>query len=371
MQLYAILNELWRRRIIVGIALIVSILLGLMVAFKVSPGLPPKLTPRAKQVGVASTRVLINTPSSIVADLNPAGGSSLSTHAQLLGNLISSDEVHNAIAKSAGLAPTDLTIAPLAVGGVIQTPLAVTAPAPVGASSVSVNADPLLPLITITATAPTPKVAASLANGSVNVLQSYIQTVAAEEGIPASRRPVITSLGSALGLPSTSGPSKMYSAVAMILLFGLSCYVILIVTGGKARIRELKELRALEYEQALARMSPTEVSGGPAAPPVSDVPPTRTRAAAAVDGSAPSLAHLRQFDAGAGLLTISDDLGRARAATHAASALEELQADAASRVDSTHGEVRSETTRSTHASPHRRGVRSAAGQTLFSRFSRS
>ena len=128
MQLYAILNELWRRRIIVGIALIVSILLGLMVAFKVSPGLPPKLTPRAKQVGVASTRVLINTPSSIVADLNPAGGSSLSTHAQLLGNLISSDEVHNAIAKSAGLAPSDLTISPLAVGGVIQTPLAVTAP---------------------------------------------------------------------------------------------------------------------------------------------------------------------------------------------------------------------------------------------------
>ena len=105
MQLYAILNELWRRRIIVGIALIVSILLGLMVAFKVSPGLPPTLTPRAQQVGVASTRVLINTPSSIVADLNPAGGASLSTHAQLLGNLLSSDEVHNAIAKAPGWPP--------------------------------------------------------------------------------------------------------------------------------------------------------------------------------------------------------------------------------------------------------------------------
>ena len=252
MQLFAILNELWRRRIVVGIALVVSVFIGLMVAFKVTPGLPPKLTSRAHEIGVASTRVLINTPSSIVADLNPAGGDSLSTHAQLLGNLLSSDQVHNAIAKSAGLAPTDLTISPLAVGGVIQTPLAVTAPAPVGASSVSVNADPLLPLINIKATAPTPTQAAALANGSVRVLQSYIQTVAAEEGIPTSRVPVITSLGSAVGLPSTTGPSKMYSALAIILLFGLSCYVILVVTGGKARIRELKELRAMEYESVIA-----------------------------------------------------------------------------------------------------------------------
>jgi hypothetical protein len=366
MQLYAILNELWRRRIIVGIALIVSILLGLMVAFKVSPGLPPTLTSRAQQVGVASTRVLINTPSSIVADLNPAGGASLSTHAQLLGNLLSSDEVHNAIAKTAGLAPSQLTISPLAVGGVIQTPLAVTAPAPIGASSVSVNADPLLPLITINATAPSPKQAAALANGSVSVLQSYIQTVAAEEGIPASRRPVITSLGSAVGLPSTSGPSKMYSAIAIVLLFGISCYVILLATGGKARLREL---RAIEYERALALMPSTGEPGGPIAPPVSDAAPTR--AATPVDSSSPSLAHLRQFDAGAGLLTVGDDLGRARAATDEASALEESHAEAASRTDTTHGEFRSETPRSTHASPHHRKVRSAPSQTLFSRFSRS
>ena len=248
----------------------------------------------------------------------------------------------------------------------IQTPLAVTAPAPIGASSVSVNADPLLPLITINATAPSPKQAAALANGSVTVLQSYIQTVAAEEGIPTSRRPVITSLGSAVGLPSTSGPSKMYSAIAIVLLFGLSCYVILLATGGKARLREL---RAIEYERALALVSSTGEPRGPIAPPVSDAAPTR--AATPVDSSSPSLAHLRQFDAGAGLLTVSDDLGRARAATDEASALEESHADAASRTDTTHGEFRSETNRSTHASPHHRKVRSAPSQTLFSRFSRS
>jgi hypothetical protein len=364
MQLFAIFNELRRRPRLVGIALIVSVLLGLMVGFKISPGLPPHLTSRQHEVGVASTRVLINTPSSIVADLNPAGGNSLSTHAQLLGNLLSSDQVHNAIAKSAGLRAEQVTISPLAVGGVIQTPLAVTAPAAVGASSVSVNADPLLPLITINATAPTPKLAAALANGSVSVLQSYIQTVAAQEGIPASRRPVITSLGAAVGLPSISGPSKTYSAIAIILLFGIACYVILIATGGKARLRELRELRAIERERALAMMHATDPSAAPYGPadPAPSYPPE-----APASGS---LDHLREFDAGAGLLTIGDDLGRARAYADRAPTVE-------SRADSAHADVSRagpaspDTIWTTHASPHYRGARAVPSNALLRRFSRS
>jgi hypothetical protein len=364
MQLYAILNELWRRRIIVGIGLVVSVFIGLMVAFKVSPGLPPKLTERAHQIGVASTRVLINTPSSIVADLNPAGGASLSTHAQLLGNLLSSDQVHDAIAKSAGLAPTDLTVSPLAVGGVVQTPLAVTAPAPVGAASVSVNADPLLPLITISATAPTPKQAAALANGSVRVLQSYIQTVAGEQGIPTSRRPVITSLGSAMGVPSTSGPSKLYSAIAIILLFGLSCYVILVASGGKARIRELKELRVMQHESAIA-LAAIDLEHGAARGPLA------SRRYAAAEGQtgapAPGLDQLSQFDAGAGLLTIGDDLERARPASGDAPMAPETTAVMEGTLGAT---SRGDGSRVSDMSMHHRGARAAAGQTLFGRFIR-
>jgi hypothetical protein len=363
MQLYAILNELWRRRIIVGIALLASVFIGLMVAFKVSPGLPPKLTPRAHTIGVASTRVLINTPSSIVADLNPAGGTSLPTHAQLLGNLLSSDQVHNAIAKSAGLAPSDLTISPLAVGGVVQTPLAVTAPTPVGASSVSVNADPLLPLITISATAPTPQQAAALANGSVRVLQSYIETVAAEQNIPTSRRPVITSLGSAVGLPSVSGPSKLYSAIAIVLLFGLSCYVILVVTGGRARIRELKELRAIELESAIALAAAGGRYAGPAA-----APPGHPAAYDRPIPASNSLDSLGEWDADAGLLALAEAFDPRRDSTDAPA-----EQDAGPSIDGAHAEgVRADGGRTSHTSSvHHRGARAVPGQALFSRFSRS
>ena len=362
MQLYAILNELWRRRIVVAIALVISVFIGLMVAFRVGPG---GLTPRAREIGVASTRVLINTPSSIVADLNPAGGTSLPTHAQLLGNLLSSDQVHNAIAKSAGLAPADLTVSPLAVGGVVQTPLAVTAPAPVGASSVSVNADPLLPLITISATAPTPQQAAALANGSVKVLQTYIQTVAGEQNIPTSRRPVITSLGSAVGLPSTSGPSKLYSAIAIILLFGLSCYVILVVSGGKARIRELKELRAMEYERAIALAG----ADGEPATRGGESPAPATLPGGRPIGATNALDQLSEFEATAGLFTGAEDLYGARAADDEAATADE----STTLIDGGHVEIgRGEGGgRNSHsASAHHRST-TRGGPALFSRFSRS
>ena len=240
MQFFAILNELWRRRIAVGIALLVSIIVGMSVAYQIKPGLPPTFKSRQHLVGVASARVLVNTPSSIVADLNPNGGGSLATHAQLLGNLLSSDQVRSAVAKSAGIPLASLVVEPLSVGGVIQTPLATTTPMPVGASTLSVNADPLLPLITINAQAPDARRAAALANAAVSALQSYIESVAAAQNIPTSHRPVVTSLGPAQGINSAQGPLAIYGVLAMIVLFGLSCYLILVVTGARRRLRELR-----------------------------------------------------------------------------------------------------------------------------------
>jgi hypothetical protein len=243
MQLFAILNELGRRRFVVAVALLLSIGVGMSVAYRVSPGLPPQFHARQYSVGVASARVLINTPSSIVADLNPNGGGSLATHAQLLGNLLASEQVRTAIAGSARVPLSDLVVEPLSVGGVVQTPLAVSTPAPTGASTLSVNADPLLPLITINAQAPNPATAAALANGAVIALQSYIQTVAASEKIPPSHRTVVTSLGTAQARSTTRGPSHLYGVIATIFLFGLCCYLIIVISGARSRLRTLRQNR--------------------------------------------------------------------------------------------------------------------------------
>jgi hypothetical protein len=269
MQSSSILSELLRRRFAVAGALVLSVAVGVLVFYRVSVGLPPQIKARQYSVGVASARVLINTPSSIVADLNPNGGGSLPAHAQLLGNLLASEQVRTAIAKSAHLAPSKLVVEPLSVAGVVQTPLAVSAPAPVGASTLNVNADPLLPLITINAQGPNPTTAAALANGAVTSLQAYIRTVAAEENIPSRRQPVVTSLGLAQGRSATRGSSRLYGLIAMVFVFGICCYLILFVGGARRRFQEIRDTRAAPTSGLEPSREPVEVR--PTTPPVRPV----------------------------------------------------------------------------------------------------
>jgi hypothetical protein len=241
MQLIAIIHTLWRRRIIVGLALFVSICIGVLFAYNVSLGVPPDLKSRRTYVGVASARVLVNTPHSIIADLNPTGGGNLPTHAQLLANLIASDAIRSDIAKTAGIPVTQLAVLPPSIGGVVQTTLATTATPPAGADTLTVNADADLPLVAIDAQAATPKQAAALANGAVTALENYVRSVATTENIPASRQAVITALGTAQGTTAARGMSPLYGMIATLVLFALSCYAIVFASGITRRMRELRQ----------------------------------------------------------------------------------------------------------------------------------
>ena len=58
-----------------------------------------------------------------------------------------------------------------------------------------------LPLVSISAQAPNQTRAYNLAQGVVTALQSYLTSVAAQQNIPASRQPVIKSVGRFHGPP--------------------------------------------------------------------------------------------------------------------------------------------------------------------------
>lgn len=268
MTFTASLHELQRHRRLVALTLLLSIVIALALGFRISPGVPPRLQSRQHPVGVASARMLINTPSSIVADLNPSGSNSLATRAQLLGNLLASTQVRAGIARSAHLTPDQLTVSPLSVGGTVQTPLASSTPQPAAIATLSVNADPLLPLIAVTAHATTPDEAAALANGAVTVLQSYIKTVAAEEGIPAKRQPVITSLGAAQGARKMVGSSPMFGFVAGVLVFVVGCYLVLVLTGARRRMREAAPYAVVAGAQPTVVGPVTAGDGGASAEPL-------------------------------------------------------------------------------------------------------
>jgi hypothetical protein len=241
MKIVTIIYELRHRPFKLAAAALLSVVIGLMVAFHISASFPPKLTPRRHDVGVAVARILVNTPSSIVADLNPNGGNNLSTHAQLLGDLIASDAIRTSIAQAAGISPNDLAILPPSVGGVVQTELATDVRAPIGAATLSVNADDALPIVSIKAQAATPALAAKLANDSVTALQNYIGSVAKAQNIPTSNTPVITALGPAQGVVSAEGVAPEFGIVAAIVCFLLFCYGILVLAGLRRMMREARD----------------------------------------------------------------------------------------------------------------------------------
>lgn len=260
MTLTVILQEFWRRRILIGLALLLSLAAGAVVAYRVTPTLPPHFKSRQYQVGVASVRMLVDTPNSIVADLNPSGASSLSLHAQLLANLLASQSIRTTIAASVGIPIQDLAVVPPAISAapIVATPLATATVPPADASTLTISVDPTLPIVSISAQAPDRVGAANLANGAVTALRAYLVSVAGAQKIPTSRRPVITSLG-ALSGTATRGRSRILGVAAALVLFSLLSYVILIVGGLRRRVR-----MAAPHAEAAAGPVPASPEPSPA-----------------------------------------------------------------------------------------------------------
>lgn len=279
------LQQLWRRRVVVGIALVLSICVGVFMTYRVKPGLPPQFQSREHTVGVAQSRVLIDTHDSIVADLNPQGATSLSTHAQLLADLIASLPIRTAITSNLHIPLDSLAVVPPAENGAapVPTPVATTQTPPSGASTLTIGVDSTLPLVSISAQAPNQTRAFNLADGTVTALQNYLQSVAREQQIPIQRQPVIKSLGTS-SATSIRGPSRVFGAAVTAVLFGVFCYILLVLGGlrqrtrgavrAPARVETAAELTAdpyLESDDELLADAFLAIAGGPAGeekPPV-------------------------------------------------------------------------------------------------------
>jgi hypothetical protein len=247
---------------------------GVLMTYRVSPGLPPKLESRQYTVGVAQSRVLIDTHDSIVADLNPQGATSLSTHAQLLADLIASLSIRTAIAHNLHIPLDSLAVVPPAEAGAapVPTPVASTQIPASGASTLTIGVDSTLPLVSISAQAPTQTRAFNLADGTVTALQNYMRSVATEQQIPTQRQPVVKPLGTS-SATSVKGPSRIFGAAVTIVLFGVFCYILLVLSGLRQRTRGgLRSPRRVDAMADLTADPYLEIAGDPEAPPEPSVP---------------------------------------------------------------------------------------------------
>ena len=300
METVTILRLLWARRLWVSVGALVAVAAGMLVAFHVSL-VPPGLESRQYRIGQASIAVLIDTPSSQVADLAPPVGSEvLEARSTLFANLLATGEVQALVANNAGIRPDQLqTIAPSSKTNPVATRIATEAlgtSGPAGLYHLIVTID-APPIISIRAEAPDAEAAARLANGAVAALRTHLDRVAAVQRIPPRRKAVVTPLGSAAAGDVIRGPGRVYALIATMLVFGLVCMAIVFFNGLARSWREAAEYEATRDAGPL--QEPRRVVGDSDEPTQLPTRPTLTGTTAPPGRSRPKMAR-DESDTGSG-----------------------------------------------------------------------
>lgn len=241
MQVVKILRQLWRVRLLVAIAAIVSLLLGLMVAFKL-----PSFQTRQYELGIATVRMLVDTPQSQVIEVAPKGSDVTGGRANLLANVMVQGVVKAAIAERAHVSNDDLVgIAESAADG---TPMAPPSDPTkqVLTTRVVATTDGDLPIIEIEARAPDGAGALKLANSAVAGLTTYLDDKASQQQVSDVKRLRVTGLGDPQATVVTRGPGPAMAFVVTVFAFLALCGLIL---GVLAVIRAWRASAAEEELQ--------------------------------------------------------------------------------------------------------------------------
>jgi hypothetical protein len=229
MDAVTILREFWRCRLAVGVAAVVAILVGFALTYTVS--LPPKS--RKYEVGIASSRILVDTPNSQVVTVEPRGLDTLGARARVLANVMTEGEIKTIIAGDAGLNPSELH-AGVESAGVLPADLSAAA-GNQGAYLLTARPatdpdnDPL-PIVEIEAQAPDSAAAARLADAAVAGLHGYLASKATNENVPDARRLRVTGLGAPQVRQDIRGPKRVVAVGVAVFVFLCGCLGIFVLS---------------------------------------------------------------------------------------------------------------------------------------------
>jgi hypothetical protein len=292
MQAVAILRQLWSQRLLVAVGMLLAAAVGIGMTYEVS-GLPPRFESRQYKVGIASAEVLVDSPSSQVADLG--GGKALTdvvglaSRARLLANLMAISPLKDRIALRAGVDPRTLVATAPSVDLPQRKDVLDTRPIGPTTNSLTVDFNEVLPIITANAQAPTPQTAARISTAAVEELKLYLKTIAAADKVPGARQLVISRLGSARFATVERGPRRLYGILAALFVFGLWCAS---VVAGPRLARSWQNAAAAEQPATPApapapapsrRLEP--VDGGLAGSPSADRPAAAPQPPASPEGT--------------------------------------------------------------------------------------
>jgi len=246
MDTVTILRDLWRLRRAVVIVAMLALVAGTAVLYKIS--FPPNLESRRYDVGHATARILVDTPSSQVVEVAPKGSDTLGVRANLLASLMVDGVVKSAIAHRAGLPPSEL----VGISEAASEPVPVTkAPSRrdfVLTTRVLTNTGgDQLPIIEIEAQAPDRSGAARLGAAAIAGLRDYLDSKAARQQVPDADRLQVTGLGAPQADTEVRGPAPAIAVLVVLVVFGFGCLWMLIVL---ALVRNWRSASARDEEPA-------------------------------------------------------------------------------------------------------------------------
>jgi hypothetical protein len=290
MPLAIALRTLWRHRIIVALGLILAIVAGMALAFKL-----PSLQSRSFKVGVATVEVLVDTPSTQIVDVSPAGAYNLGQTANLLSTVMTQGAVREGVIAKAGLVPSRFSAFSLSnsSSGTGPGSAADTTPPPdssllkpgsgvMTTQTLMDSSGDDLPIIWVQMRAATPAKAVAMANAAVSSLDAYVRSSALGNKIPARLTLRVSALGAPQATVASSGTGPMMAAAAAIGLFLFVCALVLLCSAVAAGWRvaaaleraELDEDDADDEEETIKLQSGDypELASEPPAPPIVGAP---------------------------------------------------------------------------------------------------
>jgi hypothetical protein len=232
------LRELWRHKLGMALSALIAAVAMVQVVWGLSLA-PPGIGSNSIDLASASTHVIVGTPRSSAVDprVDAYTLESLSNRALILGNVMASLPVRQYIAHRVGVPVEKIRVEP---------PLTPEQPRAMADSDhaahisdifkspdeyrLSVQADPMAPVLDIYAVAPSATGATKLATASVNGLRDYLGSVAAKERTPRLDQVRLEVLGSSEAGLIDGGSGFQFAILTFVIVFTIGCFACLVIS---------------------------------------------------------------------------------------------------------------------------------------------
>lgn len=216
--------------------LVAGVVAAALIAFALA-----KHTTNEKASPTASARLLIG-PSNVTASTsNIVSADTLMMKAPLLADVLSTGDMRATIARHAGIRAGQLTVmGPAFAAPTIPVPLATRATEVAAVAgtpfALVVRADKTIPVIMMTAAAPTSAGAAKLIDAAGSSLRDFVELPSAGDRKSSTTRLVVQQLGPIEVRAIPHNHSRIIAVAAGFVVFGFWCCTI-VVLAGVARVR--------------------------------------------------------------------------------------------------------------------------------------